>query len=171
MCPAHPRRLPRRLDQPHRLREPLAKEEFEAIFARVPRLTVEVVVATAELGVLLSLRKIPPCQGLWHLPGGTVRFGEPAVDAVRRVAEHELGLVAEPRELLGYIEYPSHYERGLDSPVGLAFRAEVVGGPPGPDELPEELRWFATLPAKMHDEQQDFLTSRLAFVRRRAAGA
>jgi ADP-ribose pyrophosphatase YjhB (NUDIX family) len=171
MPQAHPRRQPRPLDQTHRLREPLAKAEFDAIFARVPRLTVEVVIATAELGVLLSLRKIPPCQGLWHLPGGTVRFGEPAVDAVRRVAEHELGLVAEPRELLGYIEYPSHYDHGLDSPVGLAFLTDVIGGPPCPDELPEEVRWFGTLPAEMHDEQLDFLTSRLEFVRRRAPGA
>ncbi len=153
------------------LRQPLPNEEFDAIFSRVPRLTVEVVIATPELGVLLSLRDIPPCQGLWHLPGGTVRFGEPAVDAVRRVAEDELGLGVAPGELLGYIEYPSHYEHGLDSPVGLAFRAGLTGGTPDPDALPDKLRWFRTLPAEMHDEQQEFLTSRLAFVRRRAPGA
>jgi ADP-ribose pyrophosphatase YjhB (NUDIX family) len=153
------------------VRQPLPKEEFEAIFSRVPRLTVEVIIATPELGVLLSLRDIPPCQGLWHLPGGTVRFGEPAVDAVRRVAEDELGLAAEPWELLGYIEYPSHYNHGLDSPVGLAFRTEVLGGPPDPDGLRDHLDWFRTLPAAMHDEQQEFLTSRLEFVRRRAPGA
>jgi ADP-ribose pyrophosphatase YjhB (NUDIX family) len=120
--------------------------------------------------VLLSLREIPPCQGLWHLPGGTVRFGEPAVDAVRRIAEQELDLAVEPRELLGYIEYPSHYNHGLDSPVGLAFRTEVTGGHPSPDALPAELRWFRTLPPEMHEEQQDFLASRLRFVRRRGPG-
>ena len=43
-------------------------------------------------GVLLALRDFGPCKGLWHLPGGTVRFGEPVVDAVRRVARDELGL-------------------------------------------------------------------------------
>jgi ADP-ribose pyrophosphatase YjhB (NUDIX family) len=162
---------PSALDQPPRPRPPLPQEEFDAIFSRVPRLTVEVVIATRELGVLLSLRDIPPCQGLWHLPGGTVRFGEPAADAVRRVAEDELGLEVTPVELLGYIEYPSHYDHGLDSPVGLAFRSEPTGRPPSPDALPDKLRWFRTLPAEMHDEQRDFLISRLEFVRRRAPEA
>jgi ADP-ribose pyrophosphatase YjhB (NUDIX family) len=155
------------MSQPNPLRPPLPKQEFDAIFSRVPRLTVEVVIATPELGVLLSLRDIPPCQGLWHLPGGTVRFGEPAVDAVRRVARTEVGLDVTPRDLLGYIEYPSHYENGLDSPVGLAFHAEVDGGPSAPHELADGVRWFRTLPAEMHEEQQEFLVSRLGFLRRR----
>jgi hypothetical protein len=55
--------------------------------------------------------------------------------------------------------------------VGLAFRTEVLGGPPDPDELRDQLDWFRTLPAAMHDEQQEFLASRLEFVRRRAPGA
>jgi ADP-ribose pyrophosphatase YjhB (NUDIX family) len=159
------------VSEPSPLRAPLPQEEFEAIFSRVPRLTVEVVIATPETGVLLSLRDIPPCVGLWHLPGGTVRFGEPATDAVKRVAQDELGLDVEPRELLGYIEYPSHYNNGLDSPVGLAFRADVAGGPPDAGSLPEGCAWFRSLPAEMHDEQRDFLTARLDFLRRREPGA
>jgi ADP-ribose pyrophosphatase YjhB (NUDIX family) len=154
------------VSEPRPLRQPLPKDEFDAIFSRVPRLTVEVVIATPELGVLLSLRDIPPCEGLWHLPGGTVRFGEPVVDAVARVAHHELELRVTPRGLLGYIEYPSHYDHGLDSPVGLAFRTDVIGGPPDPSSLPTRLGWFRTLPAEMHEEQQAFLTSRLNFVTR-----
>ena len=157
--------------KPGRLREPLPQEEFEAIFSRVPRLTVEVVIATPANGVLLTLRAIPPCEGLWHLPGGTVRFGEPAVDAVRRVAEGELGLPVIVGDLLGYIEYPSHYENGLDSPVGLAFRAEVVGGAPDAAALAERCAWFRTLPDEMHDEQRDFLAAHLQFIKRRASEA
>jgi ADP-ribose pyrophosphatase YjhB (NUDIX family) len=134
------------------VRGPLPKAEFDWIFSRVPRLTVEVVIRS-ELGVLLSLRDIEPCIGLWHIPGGTVRFGEPAVDAVRRVARDELGLEVTVGELLGYIEYPSHYDNGLDSPVGLAFAADVQGSP----ELPDGCRWFDELPENMHDEQRAFL--------------
>jgi ADP-ribose pyrophosphatase YjhB (NUDIX family) len=152
--------------KPASLRLPLPQDEFEAIFSRVPRLTVEVVIATPDTGVLLSLRDIPPCQGLWHIPGGTVRFGEPAAEAVRRVARDELGLEVEPRELLGYIEYPSHYNHGLDSPVGLAFRAEVPGGPPDGASLPERCAWFRSLPPAMHEEQRDFLHTRLEFLSR-----
>ncbi len=156
--------------EPGPLRQPLPEAEFQAIFSRVPRLTVEVVIAAPDRGVLLALRKIPPCEGLWHLPGGTVRFGEPATDAVRRVALHELGLEVQPGELLGYVEYPSHYENGLDSPVGLGFAAEVRGGLPDAAALPEGCGWFSTLPDEMHDEQKEFLAVRLGFVRRRAPG-
>ncbi len=100
-----------------------------------------------------------------------MRFGEPATDAVKRVAQDELGLDVEPRELLGYIEYPSHYNNGLDSPVGLAFRADVAGGQPDAGSLTEGCAWFRSLPAAIHDEQRDFLTARLDFLRRRGPGA
>src|SRR5581483_5588422 len=93
-------------------RPPLPKHEFDWIFSRVPRLTVEVVITAPSRGVLLSLREIEPCRGMWHLPGGTVRFGEPATEAVVRVARDELGLDVEVGPLLGYIEYPSHYLNG-----------------------------------------------------------
>ena len=77
------------------------------------------------------MRDFGPCQGLWHLPGETVRFGEPLVEAVKRVAQDELGIAVSAGEMLSYIEYPSHYNNGLDSPVGLTFRADVVGDLPG----------------------------------------
>lgn len=139
------------------MRGPLPQAEFDWIFSRVPRLTVELVIAAAGRGVLLTLRDIEPCRGRWHLPGGTVRFGEPARDAVARVARDELGVRVEVGELLGYLEYPSHYEHGLDSPVGLAFRATIRDGHP---ESPA-CRWFVDLPTSLHDEQRAFLTTHL----------
>lgn len=141
---------------------PLPQAEYEAIFSRVPRLTVEVVITDRDRGALLLLRESGPCTGLWHLPGGTVRFGEPVTDAVARVAAGELGLTVTARALLGYIEYPSHYQHGLDCPVGLAFAAEPRDGPPEPDALRGECRWFQAPPAAMHDEQRAFLAGVLA---------
>lgn len=135
------------------MREPLPKAEFDWIFSRVPRLTVEVVISLPERGILLSLRDIEPCRDMWHLPGGTVRFGEPVADAVTRVADQELGVTASVGPLLGYIEYPSHYNNGLDSPVGLAFAAEI----PRAETVPHGCRWFKTLPDNMHYEQRRFL--------------
>ncbi len=139
------------------MRGPLPQAEFEAIFSRVPRLTVEVVIADPGRGVLLALRESGPCRGLWHLPGGTVRFGEPVRAAVARVADGELGVAVTATELLGFIEYPSHYENGLDSPVGLAFAARPAGGSPQAERLRGRCRWFATLPDEIHDEQRAFL--------------
>jgi ADP-ribose pyrophosphatase YjhB (NUDIX family) len=66
------------------LKGPLPQQEFDWIFSRVPRLTVEVVIASPDRGVLLALREFGPCAGLWHLPGGTVRFGEPVTRPVAR---------------------------------------------------------------------------------------
>ncbi|HEX4672296.1 MAG TPA: NUDIX domain-containing protein [Solirubrobacteraceae bacterium] len=135
----------------------LPKAEFDAIFRRVPRLSVEVVIYTPERGVLLMLRDIPPNVGAWHIPGGTVLFGERLTDAVGRVARDELGLDVTVGDLLGYIEYPSHYENGLDSPVGLAFEAIPNAG----GCAPEGGGWFTTLPAGLYGEQAEFLARRL----------
>ena len=130
---------------------PLPKDEFDRIFSKVPRLTVEVLITSEERGVLLALRDVDPCRGMWNLPGGTVRFGERLVDAVTRVAADELGVSVRVGPLLGYIEYPSHYENGLDSPVGLVFRVERV------DDARPRGRWFTALPENMHEEQKQFL--------------
>jgi len=139
------------VDQP-----PLTEREFQEIYAKVPRLTVEVVVRSQH-GILLTMRDSGPCAGLWHIPGGTVRFGEPLVVAVRRVAVDEIGLELDAGPFLGYIEYPSHYLNGLDSPVGLAFLCDVDGGRAADTDT--EHQWFAESPGPMHAEQVDFLSA------------
>jgi len=137
--------------------EPLPEVEYQTIFRKVPRLTVEIVICS-ELGVLLARRIGGPCDGVWNLPGGTVRFAEPATDAVHRVALDEIDADVTIDEFLGYIEYPSHTRLGLDWPVGLAFRTHLA-----PREcdalaiLPDRLDWFTQLPDEMHDEQRAFL--------------
>ena len=131
--------------------EPLPKDEFDRIFGKVPRLTVEVLITSEGQGVLLALRDVDLCRGMWNLPGGTVRFGERLVDAVRRVAANELGVSVRVGSLAGYIEYPSHYENGLDSPVGLVFRSQPL------DEAQPRGQWFMVLPKNMHEEQKQFL--------------
>ncbi len=135
---------------------PLSEQEFHEIYARVPRLTVEVVVAD-ERGILLTRRDIDPCRGFWHLPGGTVHFGEHLLVSVRRVAKQELGIQVIDAEAAGFLEYPSHFERGLDHPVGLAFRVTRYDGDlrVGPDA--SQYGWFRELPGPMHGEQIRFL--------------
>jgi ADP-ribose pyrophosphatase YjhB (NUDIX family) len=136
---------------------PLPQADYEKIFRKVPRLTAEVVVCS-ESGVLLARRAGGPCDGLWNLPGGTVRFAETLTDAVHRVALDEIGTDVAVDEFLGYIEYPSHARRGLDWPVGLAFRTHLAL--PRGDVLPSvqnRLEWFVRLPDEMHDEQRTFL--------------
>jgi ADP-ribose pyrophosphatase YjhB (NUDIX family) len=134
-------------------RGPLPQDEYESIFARVPRLTVEVVLAHDDQ-IFLTRRSSGPRAGLWHLPGGTVRFGEPVADAVARIGRDELGVELVADGLLGVIEYPSHLEAGIDWPVGLAFSCRLEDRPPMSSEA---ACWFSTLPAEIHDEQSEFL--------------
>lgn len=141
----------------------LPAEEFHAIYRRVPRLCVEVILSTPQRGVVLALRDIPPNEGAWHIPGGTVLFGEPLADAVARVARYELGLEVAVGGLLGTIEYPSHYLNGLDSPVGLAYACTAVGDEAALDALPDGCRWFARLPDGLYAEQRAFLSARLGY--------
>ncbi len=138
----------------------LPKAEFDSIYSRVPRLSVEVVIATPARGVLLTRREIPPNVGAWHIPGGTVLFAEPVAEAAKRVARDELELEVDVGELLGYIEYPSHYENGLDCPVGLAFSCAIAGGPTQ-SRPPAGGAWFTRLPAGLYAEQREFLARRL----------
>ncbi len=136
---------------------PLPQDEYEEIFAKVPRLTVEVVVCS-ETGVLLARRTGGPCAGLWNIPGGTVRFAETLTDAVHRVALDEIGADVAVDDFLGYIEYPSHLRQGLDWPVGLAFRTHLVLAEGHVlATVADQLEWFVRLPYEMHDEQRAFL--------------
>jgi ADP-ribose pyrophosphatase YjhB (NUDIX family) len=142
---------------------PLTEQEFLSVYAKVPRLTVEVVLRDAR-GVFLTKRDIGPCAGLWHIPGGTVRFAEPLEDAVARVALAETGVAVAGTRLLGCIEYSSHVRDGLGYPVGVAFDV-AWDGEPEALEGASEGEWFTSLSGvRMHAEQTAFLASRAAVV-------
>ncbi len=136
---------------------PLSEEEFRAIYSKVPRLTVEVTVRDERGAVFLTKRAHGPCQGLWHIPGGTVFYGERLVAAVRRVAARELSIEVQGSEFRGVIEYPSHFEHGLGSPVGLVFEVVAYSGEPRAGDEASEGGWFTTLPSPMHADQDAFL--------------
>ena len=136
---------------------PFTKAEFDAIYAKVPRLTVEVVVKNEEGAILLTERAIEPCSGQWHLPGGTVFFGESLLDAVKRVAARELNITVTGATNNGYIEYPSHYLNGLDEPVGIVFEVTAYEGTVQVNPEAGDSDWFTKLPENMHADQDTFL--------------
>jgi len=139
------------------IKHPLTEQEFWDIYKKVPRLTVEIIVKNDKEEIYLTKRSIEPCKGLWHLPGGTVRFGEPLTEAVKRIAKRELSITPTETGLVGYIEYPSHYLNGLDSPVGIAFAVTTYEDELQANDEATDSGWFSTLPKEMHDEQRDFL--------------
>ena len=144
------------MTEPERLAPPsppLSQAEFDSIYARVPRLTVELVIIS-DGGVVLAQRESGPCMGLWTLPGGTVRYGEGLHEAVSRVTRDELNLCVTIETLLGWIEYPSHLDADIDWPIGMAFACSPAAVQ---DLTAANARWFSNLPAAMHEEQRNFL--------------
>jgi ADP-ribose pyrophosphatase YjhB (NUDIX family) len=136
---------------------PLSQKEFESIYSKVPRLTVEIIVKNDENHVYLTKRAIEPCKGQWHLPGGTVRFGELMIEAVQRIAKRELSIKVESAKNVGSIEYPSHFKNSLDSPVGIVFEVEHYSGALSPNNESQESGWFAQIPEGMHADQDEYL--------------
>lgn len=136
---------------------PLTQEEFDTIYSKVPRLTVEVIVKDKKGAIYLTKRAIEPCKGRWHLPGGTVRFGERLTEAVERIADRELGITVESMENVGYIEYPSHFNGEMDSPVGIVFEVRRYSGNLKPNNEAQESGWFTELPKAMHADQDEYL--------------
>jgi len=142
-------------------KHPLTQEEFDSIFGKVPRLTVEVVVHTED-GIVMT--KIPkgPAKGQWNVPGGTVRFGEKLIDAAKRVAKSELGIDVTIGENLGYIEYPELLaagERGW--PVGMVFEATIVSGELTESNEGEVVDCFKRIPENTIPSQAQFFDNYL----------
>ncbi len=138
---------------------PLTLEEFKAIYSKVPRLTVEVIIKS-EKGVLLTKREIEPYKGAWHLPGGTVYIGEKLADAVARVAKKELGIQVIKSDFIGYIEYSNYHKIGFDCPLGMAFKVEYEGDIQL-DEEASEAEWFNKLPDNVPIDQVKFINEKV----------
>jgi hypothetical protein len=136
---------------------PLTQADYDHVYSKAPRLAVDIIVRNDAGAIYLTRRAHGPCQGLWHIPGGTVWFGEALEQAVRRIARRELSLEITAAHGRGWIEYPSHYRNGLDSPVGLVFEACEYHGVPVVNFEASEGGWFMTVPDPMHADQDEFL--------------
>lgn len=130
-------------------------EEYIAIYGKVPRLCVDLIIRDGER-ILFSLRDIDPGKGSWHFPGGTVLMGESLSDAVRRIAKEETGLVVTDPVLLGTMEF--HDEQNLFyHTVSLVFEVRSDGEGLTGSFQGQQLRYFHTMPQNLIHEQEVFL--------------
>ena len=117
-----------------------------------------------EEGIVLTKRSIEPCVGQWHIPGGTVYFGESPEDAVHRVAMNECGVEVQIEKLVGTIVYPDMLKNGYYGwPIGLAYQVKIVGGKLRGSDQGEEIAWFKNVPENTLLEQADFVRKELRF--------
>ncbi len=135
---------------------PLTKREYDEIYSKVPRLSVEVLLTNERGAIFMTKRAIEPCTQ-WCIPGGTVYYGETLLDAVRRVGRRELSIDILTAEFVGYLEYRSHFDQGIDSLVALIFRAERFDGVPRHNVEASASGWFTEIPDDIHQDLPQFL--------------
>jgi len=69
----------------------LNADAFAGIVAATPLIAIDLIVEDAQGKVLLGLRRNPPAQDFWFVPGGRVRKGETLDTAFSRICCEELG--------------------------------------------------------------------------------
>lgn len=139
----------------------LSLEEFNSIYSRVPRLCVDLAVIT-DKGIVLTKRKITPYNGMWHTPGGTVLKGESLSDAVKRVAEGEIGVEVKIEKLLGPMEALNDGKTGRHT-VSLYFLVTPKLVNFYSNEQSSQIKIFSSLPKNIISHQRKVLTKYLGF--------
>ncbi len=138
----------------------LTDEEYDYIFDRAVRLSVDLFITSKE-GVLLSLRDIDPFKGMWHLPGGIVYKNETIVEAGVRIARAETGLEVKIGACIGYIEYIHANQNGHDRhTVSVVMEAAPATHIPRPDYQAKTIQFHHTIPGNIIPEQKIFLIER-----------
>ena len=118
---------------------------FKKIYSRVPRLCVDLVISDRR-GILLAFRQIQPWKGLWHLPGGTVFFGESLKQAAKRIAREETGLKIRIIKDLGYIEFLEEIKLANRHSVSIALLCRPLGGQARGSWQGEKIQFFKAMP-------------------------
>ena len=138
-------------------KQPFTDEEYKNIYSRVPRLCVDLIIRN-DSGVLMTLRDIEPYKDLWHLPGGTVLYGETIEAAAKRVARQELGIEVEVAGSAGYIEYPSEMKiKGWGWTITIEALCVIKSGEFKLDRQAREWKFFQEIPNNTVEEQKEFL--------------
>ncbi len=141
----------------------IPEDDFKNIYSKVPRATIELLIFRDE-GLLLTKRSIEPCFGKWHIPGGTIYFGETIDKAAKRIAQNELGVDIEIIREIGHIEYPIMYKEGYYGwPIGIALEVKTIAGNPRGSEQGEEVGYFKSIPANTIEDQVKFLNDKEIF--------
>lgn len=106
---------------------------------RSPALTVDGILIE-DNSILLVLRKNPPFQGTWALPGGFVEYGEKTEEAMIREMVEETGLTIRICSLLGVYSDPTRDPRGHT--VTVAYLIERIGGVLSAGDDAEGVKFF-----------------------------
>lgn len=120
------------------------KKLFDKFSSYFPYSTVDVVIRNGK-SFILAKRTIPPYKNRWNLPGGVVFKTEKMVDAAKRVAKEELGLVVKIERFLGVYENPilSRHD------ISHVFIASILRGNIVRDFQSSDVKFFKSVPQNM----------------------
>jgi NAD+ diphosphatase len=93
--------------------------------------------------ILLARRAIEPDHGKWDLPGGFLREGEEAREALVRELEEETSMRVEPVAFFDVVVDRYGEDDDAQYTLNLYWTCRVLEGEPKPDDDVAELRWFA----------------------------
>ena len=134
----------------------LPLKKFLEIYSKVPKLCVDLIIKTKK-GIILSKRDINPNKGKWHLPGGTVLFGEKLTDTIRRVAKEETSLNLHVQETLGIMEFlpPSVHAHT----ISIVYLCKPKSGKLRGSNQGKEIKFHSKIPKNTIAEHKQFLIS------------
>ena len=129
-------------------------KEFTQFYSKVPRFCVDLLIIDKNK-VLLTKRDIPPDQGWWHFPGGTVLIGESLKNTIQRVAKEELNTKVKIIKLISLLEYG--YGSGLGYPISAVYSVKPVSKKVAGGKQAKEIGYFKILPENTLPEVKKFL--------------
>ncbi len=137
--------------------KPIPFKEYKAIYSRVTRLTVDVIVRSSD-GVILLLRKHGGWEGMWHFPGSMVLFKESLEQAVKRTTKEEAGIEVDNIKFLEHMEFhDEEKERGYGYTISAAFMCDMISGNLEHDEDSGDIQAHKTIPENIVPEHADLL--------------
>jgi ADP-ribose pyrophosphatase YjhB (NUDIX family) len=139
--------------------KPLTLNEFERIYAKVPRLCIDLIAQDNQGGFLLTKRAIKPAKGMWHLPGGTLIRGEKIVEAIKRIATNELGVEVKIIRMVGIVEYLDPNTNAGGHTVALEYLVKLENDQIKLDAQASEAKFSKKIPDNTIKEIKDFLNS------------
>jgi ADP-ribose pyrophosphatase YjhB (NUDIX family) len=134
----------------------LPLKEFLTIYSKIPRLCVDLIIKTRK-GIVLIKRDINPSKGKWHLPGGTVLFGENLTDTIKRISKEETGLNLRVQKILGIMEFPPPNVHAHT--ISIVYLCEPKSGKLRGSRQGKEIQFHLKVPRNTIKEHKQFLTS------------
>ncbi len=125
-------------------------ENFINIIKNTPLVSIDLIIRNEGGQVLLGYRRNRPAQDYWFVPGGRIRKGERSQEALKRIAQTEVG-IAPGRgqgQLLGVFDH-MYDDNFYDIPdisthyVVLVYQFETRSDMPlSKDDQHAELKWW-----------------------------